>query len=366
MFKKGKRSDVAENGKHSKKRSYVIQDSSVIDEFAVSDDVETLSTDVPQSKASVCVSGNSADVRDDVDIVSSVAIGSESSMRQSRTQIADEGPSPSGKNRDRFMLQNAHGQVLDSAVAAVPSFPGSNRARFMANCQPLKVCCDLSAVGMHNTGSRFSFQAVVLIVYPASVKPERRHIQLIDSHGSTGLTVWNDHVSLFSQSSVGQVVRFTKLAVVHQNGQKSLTMGRDSTICIMPDTVSPTDESKWWKSLLEKPPIRIIDAHDCEDNTIINISGIVGSLYSETKRVRSEDRELLCMRITDRSGFIDVRSWNHSEVEFAQFKERPIQFKRVRVTSFAGTKILELLDASGTEVHSVFDGKTDLESYWIE
>lgn len=357
MFHIGKRSAAVVHGKKGKLSRSVVQDSEVIENLDLSDSNHSLSS----------INRSDADGKNQ---------SLESACPVSAVVSAD-----AGSNRARFMLQNKDVLAPECDTGAVhsspgggavvmgdncQSSPGGNRARFMANCQPLKVSCDLSAVGMHNTGSRFSFQAVVLIVYPASVKPERRHVQLIDARGSTGLTVWNEHVSFFSQSSVGQVVRFTKLAVVHQNGQKSLTMGRDSTITFLAHDVTPTDESIWWKSLLAKPPIRIIDVYDCEDNTLVNVSGIVGTLFSETKRVRNEDKQLLCMRITDRSGCIDVRSWNHCEVEFAQFREQPILFKRVRITSFAGNKILELLDASGTEVFSEFAGKSDLASYWRE
>lgn len=85
--------------------------------------------------------------------------------------------------------------VVASTVVHLPEpnlqmSPGSNRQRFMANCQPLRVCCDLRNVGLHAAGVRFSFQAVVFVVYPASEKPDRRHVLLADQFGCTGLTVW--------------------------------------------------------------------------------------------------------------------------------------------------------------------------------
>ena len=245
-------------------------------------------------------------------------------------------------------------------------YQGSNRERFMANCQPLKVCCDLSVAGLHNSNTRFSFQAIVLIVYPATVKPDRRHILLIDSRGCTGITIWNENVHLFSASSVGQVVRFTKLSLSSHNGQRSLSMSRDSTLTFVSTAVSACEESKWWSSLLENRPLRIIDVHDQEENSMISVSGIVGTISTETKRVKNEDKDLMCMRITDRTGFVDVRSWNHSESEFNSFREKPILFKRVRVTAYAGIRMIELLDASGSQVLSDFEGAADLASYWSE
>lgn len=259
-------------------------------------------------------------------------------------------------------------QAGDAAVAAVANevaSPSGNRARFMANCQPMRVGCDLRSVGLQAAGVRFSFQAVIFVVYPPSEKPDRRHVLLIDATGCTGLTVWGAHVPLFTFATVGTVVKFTKLSMVVHNGKKSLSMSKDSSVVFVPNNII-TDELKWWLNVPDQGVKRIIDIHDCDDDTVVNVSGIVGSLTSETKRVRADNKDLLHIRLTDRTGHIDVRSWNHSESEFARFLEKPLQLQRVRVSSFAGTKILELLDGVGTVVVSNFEGQQDLESYWKE
>jgi hypothetical protein len=258
--------------------------------------------------------------------------------------------------------------LLDAVVEPVLPLitsPGGNRDRFMMNCQPLRVCCDLGAVGLHSAGVRFAFQAVVFVVYPPSEKPERRHVLLIDSTGCAGLTVWGAHVPLFTFATVGSVVKFTKLGMSMHNGKKTLSMGRDTTVVFLPSAVV-TDESKWWNSLDSSSFRRIIDVHDCEDDSVINVAGIVGMLSSETKRVRSDNKDLMTMRLTDRTGWIDVRSWNHSESEFKSFQEKPLLLKRLRVTSFSGTKVLELLDGNGTIVAPNFVGMRDLQQYWLE
>ena len=251
-------------------------------------------------------------------------------------------------------------------VVISPASPGQNRNRFMANCQPLQVCCDLNMIGVHNPATRFSFQAIVLVVYPANKSPERRHVQLIDSRGSAGITIWGEHIHMFTSSSVGQVIKFTKLSLVMNNGKKMLSMGRDSTVNFLNTIAVPTEESKWWRSLLQKRPLSIIDVHDCTDDDIINVAGIVGLLSTETKKVKDQNRDLLCIRLTDRTGFVDVRSWTHCEAEFVNFMEHPLLLNRVRVTSYAGVKILELLDGSGTQLVDQFDGALDLKQYWQE
>ena len=251
-----------------------------------------------------------------------------------------------------------------SPVLIVQGSPGSNRARFHANCQPMRVSCDLTTVGLHSSSSRFSFQAIILVVYPASEKPDRRHLQLIDSRGSTGITIWGEHVKMFSSATVGQMVKFTKLCMITHNGQKNLSMCRDSSAVVL--SAGQSEEGLWWSSLLQKSPLRIISVHDAEDNTLVNVAGVVGLMTTETKKVKNATKDLLCIRLTDRTGCIDIRSWNHSEAELSHLMDAPVLFKRVRVTSFAGTKILELLEGAGTEMTANFSGAADLISYWNE
>ena len=247
----------------------------------------------------------------------------------------------------------------------VPVSPSKNRERFMTNCQPLRVCCDLNKVGLSAAGVRFSFQAVVFVVFPASEKPDRRHVMLVDAFGSTGLTVWGAHVPLFTAATVGTVAKFTKLGMVVHNGKKALSMGKDTTVVFVPSSVI-TDESKWWNALVMQPPLRIIDVHGCDDNLVVNVAGIVGMLSTETKKVRSDNKDLMNLRLTDRTGFIDIRSWNHCEGEFSKFLEKPLLFQRLRVTSFAGTKILVLLEGNATNILPEFENKADLVQYWNE
>jgi DNA polymerase III alpha subunit len=152
--------------------------------------------------------------------------------------------------------------------------------------------------------------------------------------------------------------------IIH-NGKKVLSVGRDTNVQFLPSAIE-TEEFKWWRSLAAKPFLRIIDVHDCEDDSIVNVAGIVGMISSETKRVRSDNKELMTMRLTDRTGFVDVRSWNHAETEFKAYLEKPLLLQRIRVTSYAGIKVCELLDGNGTNVVSSFLGQEDLEQYWQE
>jgi hypothetical protein len=92
----------------------------------------------------------------------------------------------------------------------------------------------------------------------------------------------------------------------------------------------------------------------------------LGAVISEWKLVRNEQKELLTMRIVDRTGIIQVRSWNHSASNFEHLVDLPIRINRVRVAGFANSKVGELLDAKGSVLETEFEGKADLIKYWSE
>jgi len=258
--------------------------------------------------------------------------------------------------------------VSPQRAAAKPETPLSptNRDRILASCAPVKVNCSLSAPGLSNPNTRFDFQAVVLIAYPMCEKPDRRHVSLIDRFGVTGITVWSNHVAMFSPQSVGLVVKFSNLSVVTHNNKRGLSMNRDSSIRFLTDVeLRRSDEHQFWSSRLTADTLTIFHARSLDDDSVVSISGILFSIQIEVKRVRNDDKELLTLRLADATGHIDVRSWHSSDADFRGFIDKPIQLQRIRVTSFAGNKVAELLDGDhGTVVSGVFAGATALSKFW--
>jgi hypothetical protein len=253
----------------------------------------------------------------------------------------------------------------DDASAISPPSPAGNRARFMSGLQPNKVSCDLSTAPL-SPGLRFSFEAVIVVVYPATTAaPERRYIEMMDQFGTTGITLWNTYVHAVSPLTVGCVAKFTRLALTMHNGKKNLTMAKDSTFHVELPTyqgMMPT----WWNSLLNQPNINCLQFHDTPALDIVNISGILGHIQMEEKMVKGVPKNLLVLFLTDRTGKIEIRSWNHSDTEFLPLKERPVLFKRVRVCLYAGTRTGELLTGTnGTTMTTKFDND-DLKKYWSE
>jgi hypothetical protein len=243
-----------------------------------------------------------------------------------------------------------------------PMSPTNNRDRFHASCMPSSISCDLSTVSTQ-AGLKFSFAAIVLIVYPASSNPSRRHVLLADGRGTVGITVWNTHVPLFSSKSVGKLAQFTKVALTVHNHTRGLVLNKDSTLVLSEGL--PHFASTWWNSLCSMPPLQAILFHDAPENSVVNVAGIVGSVCKEEKTVRNAPATLLTLRIVDRTGVVCIRSWCHSEEQFLSLVDKPLLIKRIRVTAYANSKTGELLDGDGTIFESDFDS-SDLKKFWSE
>jgi hypothetical protein len=249
---------------------------------------------------------------------------------------------------------------INEHATSNPSSPaGGVRERFLAAIQVSSVGCNLDGVTA-TASARLSFQGTVVVVYPLAVMPDRRYVLFMDEHGSTGITIYNANAKSIDQDCVGRVVQISRMMLSSSNGRKSLSMLKDSTLKIV---VGP---NPWWSSLLIAPPIAIVDIMRMQEDRIVTLAGILGYVTVEQKTVRNALRDLLIMRIADRTGSIELRSWNSRLEDYSRFRDRPLLFRRVRVTAFAGSKMCELIDGGGTVVEHEFDGSFDLSSYWKE
>jgi hypothetical protein len=251
-----------------------------------------------------------------------------------------------------------------AALVPNPQSPACNRDRFRGAMMPAQVTCDLSTVSTE-AGLRFTFQGVVLVVYPSASNPVRRHVLVGDGRGTVGITVWNAHVNSFSMSSVGQLVVVTKVSMILHNGTRGISMNKESTVSF--NTLADHFAAIWWNAIPHQSAVSAVLFNDQRDNTVVNVAGILGSVTVEQRTVRCDARELLTIRLVDRTGIIAIRSWNHSLALFQHLVDRPVLIKRVRVTSFATTKTGELFDGSGTTIVSDdFPGACDLAKFWTE
>lgn len=250
-----------------------------------------------------------------------------------------------------------------SAEVSVQVSPGRNRAAFLAQHSPSRLTCNLD-FSRSPIGTKVTLTAVVIAAFPAATNPDRRYIQLADCTGSVGITVWNGNVAKFNRESIGRVVVCGKVVLGSHQGKKVLTMTRESVMEFANDDNNTVQV--WWQSLASLPPRRLVDVADTEDNTIINVCGILGLVTSEQKNVGSTIRTLTSLHLTDPTGQLQIRTWNHAADAFLAYVDKPIMIKRVRVASFASIKVGELLDNSGSEIVTVFAGSKTLAQYWAD
>jgi hypothetical protein len=179
-----------------------------------------------------------------------------------------------------------------------------------------------------------------------------------------GLTVWNTNVAKFDAKTIGSIVRAEKVVFSSHNGKKMLTMTRESSINVVPDPKHALNS--WWIESAQLPAVPLAAVQDVSENSIVSVAGILGLITAEVKNVGSEMKTLTSLCLADTSGNLTVRSWNHDPDQFAFSIEKPIMFRRIRITSFAGQKVGELLDGSGTITCSTFPGAAELLRFWAE
>jgi hypothetical protein len=265
---------------------------------------------------------------------------------------------PNSKPSDHVVDDTA----VQSNTPANLSSPGRNRAAFLLKHSPSRLSCNLD-LARCPVGTKVNLVAVVIAAFPAHTNPDRRYIQLADATGSVGVTVWNSNVAKFNRESIGKVVVCGKVVLGHHQGKKVLTMSRDSTLDFAPGHAV----NDWWNDALTAAPLKKLSSvADIEDNSIINVAGILGLVHSEQKIVGTVQRTLTTLHLCDPSGEFDIRSWNHSADEFLSFVEKPVLIQRIRMASFAGVKIGELLDNSASKIVTDFPGKQFLENYWCD
>jgi hypothetical protein len=247
-----------------------------------------------------------------------------------------------------------------ASVPRPPSSPGSNRAAFFSQHVPSRIMCNMDFCRTA-PGTKVTLSAVVIAVFDASSNPDRRYVQLADATGSVGITVWNGNVAKLNRSTIGRVLKLGKVVVGNHQGKKVLTMTRESTLEF--DDAHPL--SVWWQELALGAPVKLAHVADVADNCIVNVAGILAMITSESKMVGATPKTLLTLHLADATGQFDIRSWNHESDSFVTLTEKPILIKRIRVTSYAGKKIGELLDHNGSEIATEFLEKKALDDYWV-
>ena len=244
-----------------------------------------------------------------------------------------------------------------------PVSPGLNRAKFFSAHATASTVCNLD-YSRSSLGSKVLLTGILTAVYPASRNPDRRYILISDATGTVGLTVWNANVAKFSPDGVGSIVHAEKLVLSQHNSKKTLTMTKESTIKCLSDPKN--DLAIWWRGLASLAPVSLGDVQTLSENSIVCVAGILGFVTAESKNVGSEIKTLTTLHMVDKTGSLSVRSWNAVPSILEISVEKPILLQRIRITSFAGQKIGELLDGGGTIVVTQFAGAAELAQYWVD
>ena len=326
------------------------------------DGVATLITDSSTHVAPASAEvnrGNSVVIREGVDV------GAATASAMIAASLPSAPPSPSQRGNSDVIREGVDaGAATASAMIAAHALPSappspSQREAFQASLYVTKVTSNLSTVNAA-PGARVNFDGTVIVVYPCEANPVRRYVLLADEHGTIGITFWNQNVSKFSSSVVGHVIQLTKVLITQHNGKKSITMNKESGLTVT-EQIAP-----FWTQLARNPITSILDVHSMPVNSFVTIAGVLGFLHSERKIVKDQEKELVIMKLIDRTGQIEVQSWVSKLADFSAYRDRPVKFQRLRVVAFAGIKCLEILDGNGTLVHSEFEGCGDLAKFWNE
>jgi hypothetical protein len=237
---------------------------------------------------------------------------------------------------------------------------------FMAGVTPQRMTCDLNnaIVGF---GVKHNLEAIIIAIFPVQQgPPARRHIFVADSGAMTGITVWNADVQKFPKEVLGGTVTISRASVAMYQGKKSLVLNKDSSIVV--DVLSQSPVALWWESLAAQSPQPLSVASIAADNRIVNVFGVLAFVSSEQKEVNGVVRTVTSVHLASQTAKLQLRGWDLSESMMTiieQLRDEVVQVRRIRMASFADTKIGEILDsAQGTCFLSYHDA--DLKRFWAE
>jgi hypothetical protein len=251
-------------------------------------------------------------------------------------------------------------------TGALPLSPGRNRQLFLASVTPQSMTCNLSTA-IVGQGLKHNLVAVVIARFPVQKgPPARQHITLCDSHGSTGLTVWNADVHKFPKEVLGGVVTVTRASISLYQGKKNLVLSKDSTVQV--STTTPSPMADWWAALSQQPPLPLPAALVAADNSIINVFGVLAFVAHEFKEVNGQMRVLTSVHLACQTARFQLRGWDleHDTMRLIDsMKDLVVQVRRVRISCYAELKIGEILESPLGSSFTQFEDP-ELARHWAE
>ena len=229
---------------------------------------------------------------------------------------------------------------------------------------PQHMTCDLgdAVVGQ---GVKHNLVAIVIACFPIqNGPPARRHIVVRDSHGCTGLTVWNADVHKFPKEILGGVITITRASVSMYQGKKNLVLSKESSVHM--NTVSPSPMADWWASLARQPPLPLPSAVIAADNSVINVFGILAFVTNEVKLVNGLTRRVTSVHLVSPTAKFQLRGWDLEDATLESFEsltDKIVNVSRVRISSFAEIRVGDFMESPlGTSVIPYHDA--ELQQFW--
>jgi hypothetical protein len=243
---------------------------------------------------------------------------------------------------------------------------GRNRQLFMAGVTPQRMTCDLTSA-IVGFGVKHNLEAIIIATFPVQKgPPARKHIFVADSFAVTGITVWNADVEKFPKEVLGATVSISRASVSMYQGKKSLVLNKDSSVVV--DSVSQSPAALWWQSLALQPPLPLSAACNAADNRIVNVFGVLAFVAYEEKEVNGAVRLVATVHLASQTTKMNLRGWDLSADMVARIealRDQVVQVRRVRMTSYGGTKIGEILDSALGSIFLLYKD-ADLERFWAE
>lgn len=254
--------------------------------------------------------------------------------------------------------------IATSPVDVSPG--GRNRQLFMAGVTPQRMTCDLTSA-IVGFGVKHNLEAIIIATFPVQKgPPARKHIFVADSFAVTGITVWNADVEKFPKEVLGATVSISRASVSMYQGKKSLVLNKDSSVVV--DSVSQSPAALWWQSLALQPPLPLSAACNAADNRIVNVFGVLAFVAYEEKEVNGAVRLVATVHLASQTTKMNLRGWDLSADMVARIealRDQVVQVRRVRMTSYGGTKIGEILDSALGSIFLLYKD-ADLERFWAE
>ncbi len=204
---------------------------------------------------------------------------------------------------------------------------------------------------------RIRISGIILVMYtPQSGPPARMYMQVGDSTGVAGVTVWGETVNQLMGTAdvIGRAISIPGCSMSFYNGKRSLNVPRNHVINF--SDASP--HAEWWTSKLLAPSITTQEVQTQTDHAVVNLLAVCAGIRREEK-TQCKHRNV-CMTIytntddptangtikivavwnmVDKHGEVDVRDWSGAEYSDSDYVDKTVRLRRVRVTSASNSNV---------------------------